>query len=345
MNNFHEFFNGKRVLLTGHTGFKGAWMALWLHEMGANVIGYALDPEYEDSLSEKTKLSEKIIDIRGDVRDLEKLEGVFKEHKPEIVIHMAAQAILRRSYDTPRDNFETNIMGTVNILECARTFGVKSTVVVTSDKCYKNKEQGHGYVETDEMSDKDPYSCSKGCKELIVQSYRTSFGVKVATGRAGNVLGGGDWGEDRLVPDIFRALKEGKDIVVRNPESIRPWQFVLDPLSGYLLLAKKLYEGEDVNAGWNFGPDEASVSVNALTSKIVELFGSGNVVVEPKDDQKPEAGLLMLNCDKAKAIGWKALLDIDTMVKYVVEGYKSYSSDTVYETCIDQIKRYEQLLQ
>ena len=340
--NFRDFFNGKTILVTGHTGFKGAWLSLWLNEMGAKVIGYALDPYYEDSLFDLAKLKDKIIDIRADIRDLKKLEEVFEKYKPEIIIHLAAQAIVRTSYDIPRETFETNFMGTINIIECSRKYKPKSVVLITSDKCYKNIEQEQGYKETDAMSDHDPYSCSKGCTEMAVQSYRCSFGLKIVTTRAGNVVGGGDWATDRLIPDIIKALKKSEDIIIRNPNATRPWQFVLEPLSGYLLLAKKQYEGQDLSSGWNFGPEKVSmITVKEVVDLMIKEWGSGKLVVK-EDKSKPEAVLLFLDCTKSKTkLGWKPKLDIGETIKYIVEWYKNYEKEDVYDLCVNQIKRYE----
>jgi len=339
---FKDFFKGKKVLITGHTGFKGAWLSIWLQEMGAHVVGYSLDPPYNNSLFEMTKLGEKIIDIRADVRDITTLEKVFGEHKPEIIFHLAAQSLVRLSYDIPRETFETNIMGVVNILECLKKHPYKSAVIVTSDKCYKNIEQTRGYVESDPFSNQDPYSCSKGCTEIVVESYRNSFDLKVATGRAGNVIGGGDWGKDRLIPDIIRALEAKKDITIRNPESVRPWQFVLESLTGYLLLAKKQYEATDVNSGWNFGPERDSmITVKELVNLIIKEIGKGNIVIK-EDIIKPEAGILYLDCTKAKKeLGWKPILDIHDTIKYTVDWYKNYKKQDVYQLCVKQIKEFE----
>lgn len=343
---FDDFFRGRTVLVTGHTGFKGSWLTIWLNEMGAKVIGYSLEPPYPNSLFENAKLKDKIIDVRGDVRDIKKLEAVFKKYKPEIVFHLAAQVIVRLSYDIPRETFETNIMGTINILECLRKYPVKSAVIITSDKSYKNVEQTTGYVETDAFSDKDPYSCSKGCAEMVTQSYRNSFGIKVATTRAGNVIGGGDWARDRLVPDVMRALKVKKGVIIRNPESVRPWHFVLEALSGYLLIAQKQFLGEDLSEGWNFGPERTCmIPVKKLVDMIIEEVGYGHIIIRRDTDkpEKPEAGLLYLDCTKAKTrLGWKPKLNIKKAVQYVVEWYKNYEKVDVYDLCVKQIKRYEE---
>ena len=339
---FRDFFKGKTVLVTGHTGFKGSWLSIWLNELGAKVIGYSLEPPYPNSLFEQTKLKDKIIDIRADVRDFKKLKSIFEKYKPEIVFHLAAQAIVRLSYDIPIETFETNIIGTANILECLRKYPVKSAVIITSDKCYKNIEQEKGYIESDAFSDHDPYSCSKGCAEMITQSYRNSFNIKVATTRAGNVVGGGDWAVDRLIPDVMRALKLNKSIIIRNPNSVRPWQFILEPLSGYLLLAQKQYDGEYLSEGWNFGPERVSIiPVKRIAEMIINGWGYGNIVVQ-EDNNKHEAGLLYLDINKAKKrLGWKPKFDIKKTIQYTVEWYKNYEKEDAYDLCVKQIKRYE----
>lgn len=339
---FNDFFKGKKVLVTGHTGFKGAWLCIWLKEMGAEVIGYSLDPAYSKNLFDLANLKDKVLDIRADIRNLKELESVFEKHKPDIIFHLAAQPIVRLSYDIPRETFEVNIMGTINVLECLRKYPYSAAVVITSDKCYENVEQTGGYVETDKFSNKDPYSASKGCAELVVQSYRNSFDLKVATARAGNVVGGGDWAKDRLVPDIMRALEEKKSVEIRNPDSVRPWQHVLESLSGYLSLAKVQAEGKQVNEGWNFGPDRVSmVPVKELVTKIIAELGSGEYFVK-KSDAKPEAGLLYLDCTKAKKnLGWTPKLDMQNTVKYIVDWYKNYEKEDPYALCVRQIESYE----
>lgn len=340
--NFYDFFWGKTVFVTGHTGFKGAWLSIWLKEMGANVIGYSLEPPYAKSLFEIAKLKEKITDIRADIRDYNKLSSIFGKYKPEIVFHLAAQSIVRKSYDTPLETFETNLMGTINVLEVLRKNRVKSAVIITSDKCYKNVEQTKGYAETDAFSDQDPYSCSKGCAEMAAESYRKSFSLKVATTRAGNVIGGGDWAKDRLVPDAVRALEANREIIIRNPQSIRPWQFVLEPLSGYLMLAKRQYIGENLSGGWNFGPDRISmITVKKVAEGIIKRWGSGTITVK-KDKTKHEAGLLYLDCSKSKRkLRWKPKFDIHETIKYVVDWYKNYRNKDPYELCVRQIRAYE----
>ena len=284
---FEEFYSGKRVLVTGHTGFKGSWLTLWLTIMGAKVLGYALEPNTDPSLFNVLNLQKDIDHVIGDIRDFEKLREVITEFKPEIVFHLAAQPLVRLSYREPRLTYETNVMGTVNLLEAIRqTKSVRAVVNVTSDKCYENKEWVWGYREIDPMGGYDPYSSSKGCSELITAAYRNSYfkntEAAVASARAGNVIGGGDWAEDRLIPDIVRSLSQGKQIIIRNPKATRPWQHVLEPLSGYLLLGKLLYEkGQEFAEAWNFGPSDSSVmTVEEIVKKSIEIWGSGSYIVD-----------------------------------------------------------------
>ena len=342
---YSTFFKGKKVLVTGHTGFKGSWLCMWLGHIGAEVIGYSIDTLYPNSLFEITKLNNKLTDIRGDVRDLTQLEKVFKDHQPEIVLHLAAQSLVRLSYDEPIETFGTNVMGTANMLECIRKHPVQSTVVITSDKCYLNIEKQEGYEESDPFSMHDPYSTSKGCAEMVAESYRYSFDQKIATTRAGNVVGGGDWAKDRLVPDAINALEKGEDIVIRNPTSTRPWQFVLEPIRGYLELAMRQYEGEDLNGGWNFGPERSSmVTVKEVIDLIIDQWGSGNLRVEGDTSNMAEAGLLFLDIKKANdQIDWRPKLDINATVDYICEWYKNYRQEDPYELCLKQIEKYDAL--
>ena len=272
MDIFDSFYRGKRVLVTGHTGFKGSWLAVWLHEIGAEVIGVGLDPATERDNFELTGIGGKIAaDIRADIRDGERLKHIFKEYKPEIVFHLAAQPLVRLSYQCPVETYQTNVMGTINVLEAIRATGsVKIGVMITTDKCYENREQIWGYRENEAMGGYDPYSSSKGAAEIAIASWRRSFfnpdkysehGKAVASVRAGNVIGGGDWALDRIIPDCIRALEAGLPIDIRSPRSIRPWQHVLEPLSGYMLLAKKMWEEPAKYCeGWNFGPNPESIS-------------------------------------------------------------------------------------
>ena len=332
-----SFWQGKRVLLTGHTGFKGSWLSLWLQSMGAQVVGYALAPPTNPSLFEVAEVGNGMTSIIGDIRDLERLRKVFVEHRPEIVIHMAAQPLVRYSYVEPVETYSTNVMGTVNLLEAVRsTDSVKAVVNVTSDKCYENREWVWGYRENEAMGGYDPYSNSKGCAELVTAAYRNSYfhpeqykthGVAIASGRAGNVIGGGDWAGDRLIPDIMRAISQGKPVNIRNPHAIRPWQHVLEPLSGYILLAQKLYEeGAAYAEGWNFGPnDEDAKPVQWIVEKLTEAWGEGASWVLDGGDHPHEAHYLKLDCSKAKArLDWHPRWHLDETLDKIVSWHKYY---------------------
>lgn len=282
-----QLWNKKRVLITGHTGFKGSWLILLLHNLGSDVYGYALEPPTNPNMYEEAKIAGLVNSNIGDIRDYDKLLRVIQKVKPEIVIHMAAQPLVRESYKNPVDTYSTNVMGTVNLLEAIRqTPGIKAVVNVTTDKCYENKEWHWGYRENESMGGYDPYSNSKGCSELVTAAYRNSFfnskdyhkhGVALASARAGNVIGGGDWAEDRLIPDFIRAISKGEIVKIRSPYAIRPWQHVLEPLSGYLLLAEKLYtDGPKFAEAWNFGPDDRDAkNVEWITKTICDLWGEG----------------------------------------------------------------------
>jgi len=275
------FWKSKKVLITGHTGFKGSWLALWLQNLGANVTGYSLQPPTNPNLFEIAHVADKMNSIIGDVRDLKHLISCFAENRPEIIIHMAAQSLVRTSYDDPVETYSTNVMGTVNVLEAVRhTDSVKVIIIVTSDKCYENKEWLWGYRENEPMGGHDPYSNSKGCAELVTSAYRNSYfhvksSVAVASTRAGNVIGGGDWAQDRLIPDIVNAFMEKRPVMIRNPNAIRPWQHVLEPLHGYLMLAERLWDkGHTFAEGWNFGPNEQDAKpVSYVVERLAQLWG------------------------------------------------------------------------
>jgi len=330
-NNNLEFFKSKNILIIGHTGFKGSWLTLWLTELGANVIGYSLEPPTNPSVFEALNLKERITHIIGDVRDEEKLKKVFKMYKPEFVFHLAAQPLVRYSYIAPKYTYEVNIMGTINLLEAVReTDSVKVVIVVTSDKCYENKEWIYGYREIDPIGGYDPYSSSKGCAELIVSAYRRSYfdslGVALSSARAGNVIGGGDWQEDRLVPDCIRALSKGEVIKIRNPNAIRPWQYVLEPLSGYLLLGSKMYkDGKRYSSAWNFGPnDNDIITVEEIVKSVIQNWGNGDYKVDTSS-QPHEAGLLKLDTSKARIfLGWKPVYNIYETIKKTINWYKYF---------------------
>ena len=334
---FQNIYQGKTVLITGHTGFKGAWLSLWLNLLGANVIGYSNGIPTNPSLFKTLNLHEKLNHIIGDVRNLGSLQKILQTFNPEFVFHLAAQALVNESYRLPVDTYETNIMGTVNVLEACRTCSsIRSILIVTSDKCYDNKETEHCFNESDAMGGFDPYSSSKGCAELVVNAYRNSFfnlkdygsnhNVTISTARAGNVIGGGDWAADRLIPDCFRFLNSNEAIIIRNPESIRPWQYVLEPLSGYLWLAAKQYmEGTNYSGAWNFGPDErGQTSVKLLVEKVVELWGNGNVIIN-NTNKTYESKILKLNTNKAlNYLLWQPVYNLEETLKHTKEWYESY---------------------
>ena len=327
---FGDIYNGRRVLITGHTGFKGSWLSCWLKQLGAHVCGIALPPESEPNHYQLLKPA--VRSVEEDIRNREVVETVFSAYRPEIVFHLAAQPLVRKSYENPLETFEVNIMGTANVLEaCRKTDSVKAVVVVSSDKCYENREQMSGYTENDPVGGHDPYSASKGCTELVTASYRRSFfngsGILLATARAGNVIGGGDWAADRLVPDAIRAAAEGDEMQLRNPASIRPWQHVLEPLSGYLLLGQKLFEGEKSCASaWNFGPDEESL---ITTEHALELLKKGWNAVQythvPDNDAPHEAKILRLNCGKARnELFWEPVWNAETAFRKTAVWYREY---------------------
>jgi CDP-glucose 4,6-dehydratase len=332
-----KFWAGKSVFLTGHTGFKGSWLSLWLQSMGANVTGYALTPPTTPSLFEIAKVGEGMRSIIGDIRDIQSLVLAMREAKPDVVIHMAAQALVRYSYIAPVETYSTNVMGAVNLLEVVRgTPSVKAVVNVTSDKCYENREWDWGYRENEAMGGFDPYSNSKGCAELVTSAYRNSYfhadkyqehGVALASGRAGNVIGGGDWAEDRLIPDVMRAITQGKPVSIRNPHSIRPWQHVLEPLSGYLLLAQNLYEkGPNYAEGWNFGPsDDDAKPVSWILERLIKLWGQGASWSLDGGEHPHEAHYLKLDCSKAKArLAWHPKWNLEEALEKIVDWQKSY---------------------
>jgi len=348
-------FEGKKILITGHTGFKGSWLTLWLIKLGTKVIGYSLEPPTKPSLFEILNLKEKIVHIIGDIRDEEKLKNIFKKYKPEIVFHLAAQSLVRFSYKEPKLTYETNVMGTLNILEAIReTKSVRVVIIVTSDKCYENKEWVYGYRENDPLGGYDPYSSSKACAELVVEAYRNSFfnpknygkehQVALASVRAGNVIGGGDWQVDRLIPDCVKALSKGKPIKIRNPDAIRPWQHVLEPLSGYLLLAQKMWEEPTKYCeAWNFGPYEKDIAtVKEIVEKVINLWGKGKYEVE-SDTQFHEAGLLRLDISKAMIkLGWYPKWNLDIALEKTIKWYKMFykGKEDMLRYSLQEIKSY-----
>lgn len=347
------FFNRKRVLVTGHTGFKGSWLSIWLHELGAEVIGYGLDPYTDRDNFVLSRIGEKIVDIRGDIRDKDKLESVFQRYQPEIVFHLAAQPLVRLSYDIPVETYEVNVMGTINVLEAIRKcVSTKVGIMITTDKCYENKEQIWGYREDEPMGGYDPYSSSKGAAEIAISSWRRSFmnpkeydkhGKSIASVRAGNVIGGGDWALDRIIPDCIRAIEAGNPIEIRSPKSIRPWQHVLEPLSGYMLLASKMWNEPTMYCeGWNFGPYADSVAnVWDVSSMVVRNFGIGELVDISFNSQVHEAKLLMLEISKAAYnLKWAPKLSLEKTVKFTSDWYKAYKSNDMYIFSVNQILEY-----
>lgn len=352
MNN--SFWKGKCVLITGHTGFKGSWLSLWLQSMGAKVIGYALQPNTNPNLFEVARVGLGMVSIIGDIRDLAHLKAVLTEYQPEIVIHLAAQPLVLYSYLEPVETYSTNVMGTVNLLESIRnTRNVKVVVNVTSDKCYENREWDWGYRENEAMGGHDPYSNSKGCAELVTAAYRNSYfntdkykdhGVAIASARAGNVIGGGDWAENRLIPDMMRAIKIGQPVSIRNPNSIRPWQHVLEPLSGYLLLAQKLYEeGSSFAEGWNFGPnDNDAKPVGWLLDQLATTWGDGVIWKFDDSDHLHEAHYLKLDCSKAKSrLNWEPKWSLDKAINLICVWHKAYLAGSDMQVmCLDQINQY-----
>lgn len=354
-NGFNNVFKGKRVLITGHTGFKGSWLSIWLQELGATVIGYSLDPENKNDNFVLTNIQNEMIDIRGDIRDFNKVNEVFSQYKPEIVFHLAAQSLVKYSYHHPKYTYEVNVMGTMNVLEAIRLHeSVKVGIMVTSDKCYENKEWVWGYRENDPMGGHDPYSSSKGCCELLVSSYRNSYFQEkkyehhqkvIASVRAGNVIGGGDWSVDRIIPDCIRALETNKEIIIRNPNTVRPWQHVLEPLSGYLLLTEKiLKEGTHFSGAWNFGPKPSNiVTVEEIVTRMIKIWGSGNwIKSNAHQGELHETTLLNLDISKSKfKLKWEPRWSLQQALESTVEWYKIYNKRTnVREICVNQIKTY-----
>lgn len=354
-----SFWKGKRVLLTGHTGFKGSWLSLWLQSLDVNLVGYALAPPTHPSLFEVADVEKGMTSIIGDIRDLAKLQAVFADHRPEIVIHMAAQPLVRYSYENPVDTYSTNVMGTVHLLEAVRnTPGVKAVVNITTDKCYENREWVWGYREDEPMGGYDPYSNSKGCAELVSSAYRSSFfnanqysqhGVALATVRAGNVVGGGDWARDRLIPDILVAFEQGGVAQIRNPHATRPWQHVLEPLSGYLTLAERLYEhGSDFAEGWNFGPnDEDAKPVGWIVEQMAALWGEGAQWQVDAGEHPHEANYLKLDISKVRSrLGWHPALHLNDALKLIIDWSKQRQAGAdMHQMTLAQIHSYRTLIE
>lgn len=348
------FWKGKKVFLTGHTGFKGSWLSIWLNALGAEVTGYALEPPTEPSLFKAAGVDGLLTSVIADVRDLERLQAEMTQAAPEIVIHMAAQPLVRDSYKLPVETYAINVMGTVHLLEAVRsTPSVRAVVNVTTDKVYENREWIWGYRENEAFGGYDPYSNSKGCSELVTAAYRSSYfnpreydrhGVALASARAGNVIGGGDWAVDRLIPDIIRAILAGQPVQIRNPHAIRPWQHVLEPLSGYLLLAQRLYEeGDDFASGWNFGPaEEDAKPVEWLVQRLCAGWGEGAGYELDKGEHPHEAHYLKLDCSKARSeLGWSPRWNLEKALQSIVEWAKVYqSTGDLRAECLRQISLY-----
>lgn len=343
-------WKGRRVLVTGHTGFKGGWLSLWLTRLGADVTGFSLPAPTDPSFFEQTRLAELVTHVEGDIRDLAALEAAIAEAQPEVVFHLAAQPLVRLSYAEPVETYATNVMGTVHLLDaCRRVDSVRAVVCITSDKCYENREWVWPYRESDPMGGHDPYSSSKGAAEIVISAYRRSFferGAGLASVRAGNVIGGGDWAADRLIPDIIRAMLAGERPLIRSPNSIRPWQHVMEALSGYMLIAERLLEGrEEFASGWNFGPaDEDARPVAWIVEKMLELYGAEGWD-QPSGAQPHEATLLKLDCSKARAsLGWRPRLNLEAALAKVVEWHSAVANGAdAREVTINQLDQYSAL--
>lgn len=348
-----HWWSGRKVLITGHTGFKGAWLCLMLQRLGADVHGYSLPPPTDPNLFDLAGLDKTIVTTNGDVRDLDKLTDAIKRSEAQIVFHMAAQSLVRESYHDPVGTYATNVMGTVNLLQAVRQAGenVRGVVVVSSDKCYENREWAWGYREIEPMGGHDPYSSSKGCAELVTAAMRDSFfqngATVIASARAGNVIGGGDWARDRLIPDMVRSITAGKPTVIRNPQSIRPWQFVLEPLSGYMALAQKLVEqGKPFAEGWNFGPlDEDARPVKWIVDRVVQQWGNGAAWELAKEQGPHEANYLKLDASKSRArLDWRPRTNLATALQWTVDWYKAWQAGkNIRKFSEQQIEHFAQL--
>lgn len=350
------FWQGKRIFVTGHTGFKGSWLCLWLERLGAQVTGFALPPPSDPSLFDMARVADTMRSIIGDVRDLRALEQAMNEAQPEIVIHMAAQSLVRYSYENPVETFATNVLGVAHALDASRRVSsVRAVVVVTSDKCYHNEEWVWGYRENSRLGGDDPYSASKGCAELVVSAYQHSFFAEsngkcpvVGSGRAGNVIGGGDWARDRLVPDIMRSLLKNEPTLIRNPQATRPWQHVLEPLHGYLLLAERLYtDGHKYASAWNFGPPEQSEkTVGWVIEKMYELWGVTFEWTRDLNPGPPECTFLKLDASKARAhLGWRPKLDLPTTLDWIAKWTRRYQAgDDMRRVSLAEIEAFMRIV-
>ncbi|QMV12972.1 CDP-glucose 4,6-dehydratase [Vibrio spartinae] len=349
-----SFWKSKRVLITGNTGFKGSWLSLWLHDLGANVRGYSLSAPTSPSLFQEARIGDNIPTNLCDIRDFDNIYRTIKEFRPEIIFHLAAQPLVRLSYTQPVETYSTNVMGTVHLFEAVRQVGgVKAVINITSDKCYENREWIWGYREDESLGGHDPYSNSKGCAELVTSSYRNSFfsperyaehGCAIASVRAGNVIGGGDWAQDRLIPDILNAFAEKSEVSIRNPNATRPWQHVLEPLSGYIRLAEFLYEkGSDFAEAWNFGPkDNDARPVKFLIERLAELWEDDVRWCIHEDAQYHEAHYLKLDCSKAKSrLGWQPIWDLDTTLEKIIQWHKAWlNHKDMKQYTLNEIREY-----
>jgi CDP-glucose 4,6-dehydratase len=343
-----DFWQGKRVFLTGHTGFKGSWLSLWLTSLGATVKGYALSPPTMPSLFNEAKIDSIIDSQIGDIRDQDALHNSMTIFNPDVLIHMAAQPLVRYSYDAPIETYEVNVIGTAKVLEVARScINLKAIVNITTDKCYENDGRSQGYKESDSMGGYDPYSSSKGCAELVASAYRHSFlqdqGIGVASVRAGNVIGGGDWADDRLIPDILRSFEKNEPVVIRNPKATRPWQHVLEPLSGYLILAQKLYEDQKEYAeGWNFGPNEQDVKpVDWILDKIISKWPNSSWELD-QNSNPHEAVFLKLDIVKAKSkLGWQPVWELSYTLEKIIGWHRAWlDKEDMQAVCLAEIEEY-----
>lgn len=344
-----SFWNGRRVFLTGHTGFKGAWLSIWLQRLGAELTGLALEPPTEPSLFDLARVGDRMQSIIGDIREAATVEEAMRKAEPEVVIHMAAQSLVRESYERPLETYATNVMGTAHVLDSVRKVdSVRAVLIVTSDKCYENREWHRGYRESDRLGGRDPYSSSKACAEIVTSAWRDSFlrdrNVAIATARAGNVIGGGDWAKDRLIPDIVRSFVDGREARIRNPHAVRPWQHVLEPLSGYLELAERLHDDASFGGAWNFGPDDRDAKpVSWIVEHLAERWGHDTRWSVAEGSHPHEATVLKLDSSKARArLGWKPRLELANVLDGIVDWYRGWRDEADVRGLTEQaIEDYE----
>ncbi|MCH5240202.1 MAG: CDP-glucose 4,6-dehydratase [Muribaculaceae bacterium] len=350
---FQKFFCGKKILITGHTGFKGSWLTIWLNALGAKIIGFSIDSGDKKGNFRLTNIGDKIYsDIRGNIQNFIEIEKVFKKYQPEIVFHLAALPLVVESYKYPLETWKTNVIGTLNVLECIRKSpSVKVGIIVSSDKCYENTKEGYVYKETDRLGGYDPYSSSKAAVEIALSSWRNSFFKQnnlksISSVRAGNVIGGGDWAKHRIIPDCVRNIESNKDIIIRSPLSIRPWQFVLEPLRGYMQLVKKMWENPaNYNSAWNFGPrTQEIITVKELVEKFIRYYGGGTYQEIINTNNFVESKSLILDCTKIEnSIGWLPILNIEEAIKFTAKWYLSYKETNTLDLCLTQLNEYSDL--